>query len=364
MQRPKFVARKGAAAFFGAPSVATVAAAPPRPTIRDEQRLMQGMHRRCPPPSSASSGTAATESRAQASACGSAKGTPDLARALAVYTDGACSNNGKRSARAGYGVWFGEGDERNISEPLLGSIQTNQRAEMQAMLAALCAIAHARNAAIAPPRLVTIYSDSMYVLNGLQKWIANWRGKWTNAAGKPVANKDLWMRLDAAYQALKSLPNVGVQLLHVKGHSGSVGNDGADALAVAGAERSLAGGRRRSSSEADSASGAEPPVKRQRTSATRGAKQKKKHAFYAVANGRNGFCGVVGSWAECARLALGVEGGVKYKKFSSAGEAQIFVAANSVRHTLQESTAAAITAAESAERGGGGSADDPIELVD
>jgi ribonuclease HI len=293
-----------------------------------------------------------------------------------VYTDGACSNNGKRSAQAGYGVWFGEQDPRNISEPLSGSIQTNQRAEMQAMLAAFCAIARERNVSTAalsrhdrPPRLaVAIYSDSMYVLNGLQKWIKNWRGKWTNAAGKPVANKDLWMQLDAEHGALKSMPGVAVQLLHVKGHSGSVGNDGADALAVAGAERLRR--RRRSSeatraaAEADDVAGAEPPSKRPRTSAAPSA-TKKKRGFYAVANGHGGFCGVVGTWTECARLVLGVGGGTKHKKFSSASDAVAFVAAHGARPTLQESAAAAAAATAALSAGvGGGSADDPIELID
>ena len=35
---------------------------------------------------------------------------------IVVYTDGACVNNGKPDARAGYGVYFGEGDKRNVSE--------------------------------------------------------------------------------------------------------------------------------------------------------------------------------------------------------------------------------------------------------
>ena len=37
-----------------------------------------------------------------------------------VYTDGACSNNGKPDARAGFGIWFGDGDKRNTSEAFTG----------------------------------------------------------------------------------------------------------------------------------------------------------------------------------------------------------------------------------------------------
>ena len=41
-----------------------------------------------------------------------------------VYTDGACTNNGKPDARAGFGIWFGNGDLRNTSESFTGP-QTN-----------------------------------------------------------------------------------------------------------------------------------------------------------------------------------------------------------------------------------------------
>ncbi len=53
-----------------------------------------------------------------------------------VYCDGACARNGKANARAGVGVFFGDGDSRNVSERLHGK-QTNQRAELMAAVRAL-----------------------------------------------------------------------------------------------------------------------------------------------------------------------------------------------------------------------------------
>ena len=53
-----------------------------------------------------------------------------------VYTDGACSNNGKSDARAGFGIWFGADDERNTSESFTGP-QTNNAAELLAIIKAL-----------------------------------------------------------------------------------------------------------------------------------------------------------------------------------------------------------------------------------
>ncbi len=56
--------------------------------------------------------------------------------AFVVYTDGACRNNGKSRARAGYGVFFGYGNKHNVSERLLGRA-TNQRAELFAVIVAM-----------------------------------------------------------------------------------------------------------------------------------------------------------------------------------------------------------------------------------
>ncbi|PFH36570.1 ribonuclease HI protein [Besnoitia besnoiti] len=59
-------------------------------------------------------------------------------RVLYIYTDGACRSNGRgREARGGIGVFFGDGDPRNVSMRLLGQPQTNQRAELQAILCAI-----------------------------------------------------------------------------------------------------------------------------------------------------------------------------------------------------------------------------------
>jgi len=55
---------------------------------------------------------------------------------IIVYTDGACSNNGRSNARAGFGVYFGKDDPRNVSEAYKGP-QTNNVAELLAIIKAL-----------------------------------------------------------------------------------------------------------------------------------------------------------------------------------------------------------------------------------
>ena len=78
---------------------------------------------------------------------------------------------------------------------------------------------------------VDLHTDSQYLRNGMDKWLAGWRRNgWRTVDKKPVKNADLWQRLDA----LRGLHHV--EWRWVKGHSGDVGNERADALANRGVE--------------------------------------------------------------------------------------------------------------------------------
>lgn len=138
---------------------------------------------------------------------------------------------------------------RNVSEALTGPRQTNQRAELTAILRAL---------ELSPrDRPVTIYSDSQYAINCVTTWFQKWRSNgWLNAAKKPVENKDLIEKVlglleererigraydndnaeDAAQQTGSSKGRGRVQFVWVKGHKDDPGNIAADVLAVAGAK--------------------------------------------------------------------------------------------------------------------------------
>ncbi|KAG9771339.1 hypothetical protein ABEF93_007947 [Exophiala dermatitidis] len=116
---------------------------------------------------------------------------------------------------------------RNVSEALKGSKQTNQRAELTAILRALD---------IAPRhRDVTIYTDSKYAIDCVTNWYRNWqRNGWLNAKGKAVENKDLVVdirdRIDERDELKKA-----TFFVWVKGHQDNAGNIAADKLAVEGA---------------------------------------------------------------------------------------------------------------------------------
>ncbi|KAJ3141447.1 Ribonuclease H1 [Physocladia obscura] len=149
-----------------------------------------------------------------------------LREKIDVYTDGACGGNGKAGARGGIGVFFGNGDARNISQSLPGPAQTNNRAELLAAIMALRA---------APANVfVNLYTDSCYVLDGITKWIQGWKKRnWRSASGSQVLNQDLWKDLDVEY--IRRGSSRGVNFIYVKAHNGQFGNEQADRLAVLGA---------------------------------------------------------------------------------------------------------------------------------
>lgn len=145
-----------------------------------------------------------------------------------VFVDGACVHNGNwgGKAKAGVGVHWPSGVVGDISEPLAGAKQSNQRAEMTA---ACRALEQAHNAGLSS---VEVCSDSMYTVRGINEWVPNWKKRgWVTAEKKAVENQDLWVKLDSLTK------KVDVKWTHVRGHQGIWGNEKADLLARQGMNR-------------------------------------------------------------------------------------------------------------------------------
>ncbi|PQE12850.1 ribonuclease H protein [Rutstroemia sp. NJR-2017a BBW] len=144
-----------------------------------------------------------------------------------VWTDGSSRGNGRLGAKAGVGVWFGEDDKRNLSEPLAGLPQTNQRAELTAALRALEIVPRNKH--------IEIITDSNYTINCATVWYKSWvKNGWKTSTGKNVENKDLVVKIR---EILDQREGRGVRskMTWVKGHEADEGNVAADRLAVAGA---------------------------------------------------------------------------------------------------------------------------------
>ena len=136
---------------------------------------------------------------------------------VTIYTDGACSGN---PGPGGWGAILISGEHRK--ELHGGNPETtNNRMELQAAVAALDALKMAST--------VDLYTDSVYVRDGITKWINNWkRNGWKTASKKPVKNEELWRALDEARS------RHDIRWHWVKGHAGHPENERADELARAG----------------------------------------------------------------------------------------------------------------------------------
>jgi ribonuclease HI len=138
---------------------------------------------------------------------------------VTIYTDGACTGN---PGPGGFGVVLSYGEKRR---ELSGGFRrtTNNRMEIMAAITGLEALKY--------PCIVTLYTDSQYLVNSIEKgWVRGWKAKgWRKADGKMAVNVDLWERI------LPLLQMHRVSFVWVKGHAETEENNVCDRLAVAAA---------------------------------------------------------------------------------------------------------------------------------
>ncbi|MEW6696315.1 MAG: ribonuclease HI [Bacillota bacterium] len=135
---------------------------------------------------------------------------------VTLYTDGACSGN---PGPGGYGVVLLYKDHR---KEMSGGFRdtTNNRMEILAAIVGL--------ESLKEPCNVTLYTDSQYLINSIEKgWAKKWRANgWMRNKKEPALNADLWERL------LKLCDTHRVKFIWVRGHSGNIENERCDRLAV------------------------------------------------------------------------------------------------------------------------------------
>ena len=136
---------------------------------------------------------------------------------VVIYTDGACSGN---PGPGGWGAILTYGNHRR--ELHGGEAETtNNKMELTAAIKALEALKRKSR--------VELYTDSVYVKNGISEWIHNWKRRgWKTADRKPVKNVELWQHLDQ----LSARHDISWHW--VKGHAGHPENERADELARLG----------------------------------------------------------------------------------------------------------------------------------
>lgn len=145
---------------------------------------------------------------------------PGATPLVELFTDGACLGN---PGPGGWGVllrWRGHEKELSGGE----AMTTNNRMELTAAIEGL--------AALRRPSVIRLYTDSIYLRDGITRWITGWkRNGWRTADRKAVKNADLWLRLEEVAGRHR------IEWCWIKGHAGHPENERADALATAAARQ-------------------------------------------------------------------------------------------------------------------------------
>ncbi len=131
-----------------------------------------------------------------------------------IFTDGACRGN------PGPGGWAALLRKGTTDKMISGAQEASTNNQME-LMAAIQGLEQLKK-----PVRVTLTTDSQYVRQGITKWIEGWkRNGWMTSQKKPVKNRELWQRLDAAVGQHQ------VAWLWVKGHSGHRENEMVDQAA-------------------------------------------------------------------------------------------------------------------------------------
>jgi len=131
---------------------------------------------------------------------------------MRVFTDGACSGNGRKDAKAGYAVWFPEHPEWSMAARVPDSEpQTNQRAELSGIYHAVSILS--TKGAFSED--LVIYTDSDYSIKCLTEWMPGWVSRgWKTTMGKDVLHRDL---IEGTASQLSKFKH---RFHHVRAHTG------------------------------------------------------------------------------------------------------------------------------------------------
>lgn len=212
---------------------------------------------------------------------------------ITIYADGSSIGN---PGPGGWGaiLWFSHGKVKELGGR--EEHTTNNRMELQAAIESL-------EYALSAAELVTLYTDSSYLINGITKWVHGWqRNGWITGAKEPVLNKELWEELVAIAGKME------ITWKHTPGHVGIPGNERVDEIA-----NSLARGEEVELYEGDADSyGIDLSPETHVGAST----SKKPYSYLSLIDGK---VEKHASWAECEARVKGVAG-AKFKKAMSEFE--------------------------------------------
>lgn len=226
------------------------------------------------------------------------------AESYILFTDGASRQN---PGPAGWGAILIAGNQ--VLEIGAGEKKaTNNQMELTAVIKGL-EEAYRHEAA------VTVYTDSQYSINGIEKWVPGWkRNGWVTTTGAAVSNKILWEKLDTLVSLIKV--KASVSFVHVPAHVGLILNERADKIASSfadGLTPLLYEGSLEDYDYRDGINNLDQEITSLKKKKTK-SKSKSKKAAYSYVSLVEGKVETHATWAECeARVR-----GVPYAKFKKA----------------------------------------------
>lgn len=221
---------------------------------------------------------------------------------ITIFTDGSSRGN---PGPGGWGTVLVDAENEKVIE--LGGREentTNNRMELTAAIAGL----KKSEGILSADSNTTIYTDSSYLINGITKWVKQWkRVGWVTRAKEDVQNRDLWEKLDEAASHRR------IEWKYVGGHVGIAGNERCDAIATG-----FADGKEVKLFEGNLEDYAIKDILNIDMSALKAeTKERSKATAYSYISMVNGKIEIHHSWAECERRVKGVKG-ARYKKSLNA----------------------------------------------
>lgn len=151
----------------------------------------------------------------------------DKSKAFVIYSDGACRGN---PGPGSFATIIYSLEKNELNEVYKGSgvqvLTTNNKMEMTGVLEGLKYLLNNYSLSIFKETPVYVYSDSKYVIEGMNSWILGWKKKdWKKSDGKTPENVLIWQELDELKSQIQN-----ISFHWVKGHDGHIQNEMCDKL--------------------------------------------------------------------------------------------------------------------------------------
>jgi len=242
-----------------------------------------------------------------------------ILRMITIFTDGSSRGN---PGPGGWGaVVIAEGKKQRSKEAKEAQLEvtelggaedptTNNRMELKAAIEGL--------KSAKKDSVVTVHSDSSYVINGITKWVKGWQRKdWKTMQKKDVENRDLWEEL------IEAVEGRSVSWKYVGGHVGILGNERCDHIATAFADGRKIPLYKGPLNAYDLPDILDISLDEEKSTKKSSSSSRSRAAAFSYVSSVGGIIETHKTWAECEKRVKGAKGARYKKALTAADEAVI-----------------------------------------